>query len=75
MLNRAEPLRNRSGWNGRFLDKPFGIFGGPGEIRTHDLFHAMEARSQLRHRPDRRDDFQYITRVPLTWSARRHDIR
>ena len=29
-------------------------FGGPGEIRTHDLFHAMEARSQLRHRPARR---------------------
>ena len=28
-------------------------FGGPGEIRTHDLFHAMEARSQLRHRPIR----------------------
>ena len=28
-------------------------FGGPGEIRTHDLFHAMEARSQLRHRPFR----------------------
>ena len=28
-----------------------GCFGGPGEIRTHDLFHAMEARSQLRHRP------------------------
>jgi hypothetical protein len=28
-------------------------FGGPGEIRTHDLFHAMEARSQLRHRPNR----------------------
>jgi hypothetical protein len=27
------------------------LFGGPGEIRTHDLFHAMEARSQLRHRP------------------------
>jgi hypothetical protein len=26
-------------------------FGGSGEIRTHDLFHAMEARSQLRHRP------------------------
>jgi hypothetical protein len=29
-------------------------FGGPGEIRTHDLFHAMEARSQLRHRPSRK---------------------
>ena len=28
-----------------------GWTGGPGEIRTHDLFHAMEARSQLRHRP------------------------
>jgi putative nucleotidyltransferase with HDIG domain len=37
-------------------------FGGPGEIRTHDLFHAMEARSQLRHRPTRGDDFHNITR-------------
>ena len=26
-------------------------FGGPGRVRTDDLFHAMEARSQLRHRP------------------------
>ncbi len=26
-------------------------FGGPEGIRTLDLFHAMEARSQLRHRP------------------------
>jgi integrase len=25
-------------------------FGGPGRDRTDDLFHAMEARSQLRHR-------------------------
>src|SRR5664279_2599941 len=25
--------------------------GGPGRDRTGDLFHAMEARSQLRHRP------------------------
>ncbi len=25
--------------------------GGPGRDRTDDLFHAMEARSQLRHRP------------------------
>jgi hypothetical protein len=25
--------------------------GGPGRVRTDDLFHAMEARSQLRHRP------------------------
>ncbi len=28
-------------------------FGGPGRVRTDDLFHAMEARSQLRHRPSR----------------------
>ena len=28
--------------------------GGPEGIRTLDLFHAMEARSQLRHRPPRR---------------------
>ena len=26
--------------------------GGPGRVRTDDLFHAMEARSQLRHRPN-----------------------
>ena len=26
-------------------------FGGPERVRTVDLFHAMEARSQLRHRP------------------------
>ena len=25
--------------------------GGPDRDRTGDLFHAMEARSQLRHRP------------------------
>ena len=28
--------------------------GGPGRDRTDDLFHAMEARSQLRHRPTRK---------------------
>jgi hypothetical protein len=27
------------------------VIGGPGRDRTDDLFHAMEARSQLRHRP------------------------
>ncbi len=31
-------------------------FGGPGRDRTGDLFHAMEARSQLRHRPTLRKD-------------------
>ena len=36
---------------GRGNGKCLKCFGGPGEIRTHDLFHAMEARSQLRHRP------------------------
>ena len=28
-----------------------GVVGGPDRDRTDDLFHAMEARSQLRHRP------------------------
>jgi hypothetical protein len=32
------------------------IIGGPDRDRTDDLFHAMEARSQLRHRPTRRRD-------------------
>ena len=32
-----------------------GISGGPGRVRTDDLFHAMEARSQLRHRPTFRE--------------------
>ena len=30
--------------------------GGPGRVRTDDLFHAMEARSQLRHRPIRGEE-------------------
>jgi len=33
--------------------------GGPGRDRTDDLFHAMEARSQLRHRPTS-EGFLYI---------------
>ncbi len=35
------------------------IIGGPDRDRTDDLFHAMEARSQLRHRPTLRKDFTY----------------
>jgi hypothetical protein len=31
--------------------KPLKLIGGPDRDRTDDLFHAMEARSQLRHRP------------------------
>jgi hypothetical protein len=31
--------------------KIFAVFCGPGGIRTRDLFSAIEARSQLRHRP------------------------
>ena len=30
---------------------PWCLFGGPSEIRTHGLFSAIEARSQLRYRP------------------------
>ncbi len=35
-------------WSVRYVVE---IFGGPDRDRTDDLFHAMEARSQLRHRP------------------------
>ena len=38
------------GWNLQIL-KDLRLYGGPGRDRTDDLFHAMEARSQLRHRP------------------------
>src|SRR5437667_4145639 len=38
--------------------------GGPGRDRTDGLFHAMEARSQLRHRPTggERRTFQFSRR-------------
>jgi hypothetical protein len=35
-------------WGVRYVVE---IIGGPDRDRTDDLFHAMEARSQLRHRP------------------------
>jgi hypothetical protein len=35
------------------------MIGGPDRDRTDDLFHAMEARSQLRHRPTLRKDSLY----------------
>jgi hypothetical protein len=35
------------------------MIGGPDRDRTGDLFHAMEARSQLRHRPTLRKDCSY----------------
>ena len=35
------------------------VVGGPDRDRTDDLFHAMEARSQLRHRPTLRKDIPY----------------
>jgi hypothetical protein len=36
------------------------VVGGPDRDRTDDLFHAMEARSQLRHRPTLRKDSLYF---------------
>ena len=41
-------------WHGSVLNVVLQVLeriGGPGRDRTDDLFHAMEARSQLRHRP------------------------
>ena len=42
-------------------------FGGPGRDRTDDLFHAMEARSQLRHRPTC-GDTKFSSRLPHLFS-------
>ena len=36
------------------------IIGGPDRDRTDDLFHAMEARSQLRHRPTQGFNFSIL---------------
>jgi hypothetical protein len=49
--NRIQTARKRHGGTERQTCNTIRLNGGPGEIRTHDLFHAMEARSQLRHRP------------------------
>src|SRR5260370_5006952 len=48
-----------------------GCCGGPGRVRTVDLFHAMEARSQLRHRPIFTADRQpRIEKLDLGWDTR-----
>src|ERR1035438_8178070 len=46
-------LRGNSGLSCRKIKilKYLRLIGGPDRDRTDDLFHAMEARSQLRHRP------------------------
>ena len=47
------------------------IFGGPDRDRTDDLFHAMEARSQLRHRPTLRGATLLLSPLGLDSSNRR----
>lgn len=42
-------------------------FGGPEGIRTLDLFHAMEARSQLRHRPTPATRFRIAHSPPIRY--------
>ncbi len=49
------------------------IFGGPDRDRTDDLFHAMEARSQLRHRPTLREDNLYSQGCG-PWSQTLHEL-
>ena len=54
---RLHPFTGPGGWSVAWncprpcRDRWYQGFGGPGRDRTDDLFHAMEARSQLRHRP------------------------
>src|SRR5579875_474817 len=54
-----------------------GLFGGPDRDRTDDLFHAMEARSQLRHRPTLWEDNEvYLLRrdYPASSSTLQHGV-
>jgi hypothetical protein len=57
------------------------IFGGPDRDRTDDLFHAMEARSQLRHRPTLRGSNSPIVYAwtgfvkPARWAGMEPDGR
>ena len=67
--SQAKPLRNRSAEK-REISISALESGGPGRVRTDDLFHAMEARSQLRHRPTRKVHFYYIMPVSLPWTRR-----
>ena len=45
------------------------MIGGPGRDRTDDLFHAMEARSQLRHRPTLRLGSQSLATYSFSLSV------
>jgi hypothetical protein len=49
-------------------------FGGPDRDRTDDLFHAMEARSQLRHRPTFRDTTLLLSLLYLDSSNQGHRL-
>ncbi len=55
------------------------MLGGPDRDRTGDLFHAMEARSQLRHRPTLRKDISYSQGCgqlsQTSFDSPRHDSR
>jgi hypothetical protein len=50
-LGEGTSCRNVAGGGRQECGTGIGGIGGPGRDRTDDLFHAMEARSQLRHRP------------------------
>ena len=50
------------------------VKGGPEGIRTPDLLHAMQTRSQLRHRPRRQLTASLII-VPYTSAPRKSITR
>ena len=54
------------------------LIGGPDRDRTDDLFHAMEARSQLRHRPTLRGcnfSIIYVGRDLVNCAAAHREIQ
>ena len=52
------PWRSQFPREGDFVRYGPSFSNGPGGIRTLDLFSAIEARSQLRYRPDDRSKLQ-----------------
>jgi hypothetical protein len=57
----------------RQVRKLCNLIGGPGRDRTDDLFHAMEARSQLRHRPTRGGKTHLTINEPFSFSTSKID--
>ncbi len=73
VLPERKPAISRGNWTMREekgqIARTLRLYGGPGRDRTDDLFHAMEARSQLRHRPTNKLLLVYTSKRPCQLSV------